>query len=211
MNLLTIRLGAIILWAVLATVPVRAGGTTEAPEPVEPAATTEPAGTTDAEAQMKTLLDGIGIRTFEGDIAAVDFGIPRLGGDQTSLSDFQGEFVFLNFWATWCPPCREEMPSMDAMHAELEDLPLRILAVNVQESPDVVESFVREEGYRFPVLLDESGRVAAHYGVRGIPTTYFISPAGRVLGMLVGTRYWDEPDVLDTMREIARLAATLQG
>lgn len=164
-----------------------------------------------AEAEMKALLREIGIRTFEGEIAAVDFDVPALSDEPGRLSAYRGEFVFLNFWATWCPPCREEMPSMETMQAELAPLPVRILAVNVQEGRPVVGEFVSEMGYTFPILLDESGRIAANYGVRGIPTTYFISPGGRVLGMLVGTRYWDEPDVLAAMRRIGELAASLEG
>lgn len=190
---------------------VYAGGAGEAPaaaeEPREdPAPEQELIGSADMEARMKDLLDEIGIRTFDERISAVDFGLPSLAGNEASLSDYEGQFVFLNFWATWCPPCREEMPSMEVMHHELSDLPFRILAIDVQEQRDTVASFVDEMGYSFPILLDESGRVAANYGVRGIPTTYFISPEGTVLGMLVGTRYWDEPDILATMREIAEIA-----
>lgn len=160
------------------------------------------------EQRMRELLGEIGIRTFDERIAAVDFGVPSLAGDETSLSDFSGEFVFLNFWATWCPPCREEMPSMEVLHKELSDYPFRILAIDVQEGSQTVREFVNEFGFTFPILLDESGRVASNYGVRGLPTTYFISPEGIVLGMLVGTRYWDEPETLSTMREIAEIAQT---
>jgi thiol-disulfide isomerase/thioredoxin len=166
---------------------------------------------TEIDTRMRDLLKEIGIRTFDEHIAAVDFGIPSLTGEEVRLSDHAGEFVFLNFWATWCPPCREEMPSMEVMHEELSDLPFRVLAIDVQERPDAVEEFVAEMGYSFPILLDESGRVAANYGVRGIPTTYFISPRGTVLGMLVGTRYWDEPDILSTMREIAEIARAAES
>lgn len=173
----------------------------------EPApSTTETVDAEDVDLQMRELLAEIGVRTFDEQIDAVDFGIPTLTGEEARLSDYSGEFVFLNFWATWCPPCREEMPSMEVMHQELSELPFRVLAIDVQESPEAVAAFVEEMGYTFPILLDESGRVAANYGVRGIPTTYFISPRGTVLGMLVGTRYWDEPNILATMREIAELS-----
>ncbi len=194
------------------TPAVYAGGTEErrdGPAPAEESAQEpeqELIDAEDMEARMRDLLDEIGIRTFEERISAVDFGLPSLSGEEASLSEYKGQFVFLNFWATWCPPCREEMPSMEVMHQELADFPFRVVAIDVQERPDAVASFVEEMGYSFPILLDESGRVAANYGVRGIPTTYFISPDGTVLGMLVGTRYWDEPDILATMREIAEIA-----
>lgn len=193
---------------------VFAGGTTESePVPSQNSSevspdTSEPLQAEAMEERMRDLLAEIGIRTFDERIAAVDFGVPSLAGAETSLSDFSGEFVFLNFWATWCPPCREEMPSMEVMHKELSDYPFRVLAVDVQEGSQVVHDYVDEMGFTFPILLDESGRVASNYGVRGLPTTYFISPEGIVLGMLVGTRYWDEPEILSTMREIAEIAQT---
>jgi thiol-disulfide isomerase/thioredoxin len=208
-------IAAPVVAILLLSSPLSAGGAQEEVVPVEPdAVEPEAAAVQDvaaAEAEMKELLEEIGIRTFEGQIAAVDFDVPVLADHPGRLSAYRGEFVFLNFWATWCPPCREEMPSMEAMQAELAALPVRILAVNVQEGRPVVGEFAAEMGYTFPILLDESGRVAANYGVRGIPTTYFISPAGRVLGMLVGTRYWDEPEVLAAMRRIGELAASLEG
>ena len=164
----------------------------------------------DVDAELKELLDEIGIRTFEDDIAAVDFAVPALDGEMHRLSDYRGEFVFLNFWATWCPPCREEMPSMDYLHSELADEPFRIVAVNLQENPNVVRQFIGDNGFRFPVLLDSSGRIATNYGVRGLPTSYFISPSGTVLGILVGIRHWDEPELVEAMRRIASVTASAQ-
>ena len=158
------------------------------------------------DAEIQAILSSIDIRTFESSIAAVEFGIPNLAGEQELLSEHRGEFVFLNFWATWCPPCREEMPSMETLHQEMDGRAFAILAVNVREDPRMVEDFVEDHGYQFPVLLDESGAVSTQYGVRGIPTSYFISPEGRVLGMLVGTRYWDDPKIMDAMRSIAELS-----
>lgn len=146
---------------------------------------------------VKTHLDAIGLRTFQGEIPAVDFTVPHLGGTSTSLSDYAGSLVFLNFWATWCPPCRAEMPSMEVIHNEFGGEPFKILAVNVQEDAPTVQSFVDEFGYTYSVLLDESGGVAGEYGVRGIPTTYIIGPDGVVLAQLVGTREWDEPEIID--------------
>lgn len=186
---------------------VYAGGTEErSDDPASEQESIDEEDEEDMDARMRDLLDDIGIRTFDERITAVDFGLPSLAGDEASLSDYGGQFVFLNFWATWCPPCREEMPSMEVMHQELAGFPFQVVAIDVQEQQSTVASFAEEMDYSFPILLDESGRVAANYGVRGIPTTYFISPKGTVLGMLVGTRYWDEPDILATMREIAEIA-----
>ena len=162
------------------------------------------------EARMKALLDEVGVRTFRQEIDAVDFSLTNLAGEDVRLSDLRGQIVFLNFWATWCPPCREEMPSMERMQEELAGLPFQIVAVNLQEERDVVAEFVEEMGYTFPVVLDRTGGTAQDYGVRGIPTTFFLSPRGGILGMLVGTRYWDQPVELSVMRRMAELAASTQ-
>lgn len=180
------------------------GESSEVPVP-ETTVTDEEGLTAEERNEIKTILDEIGVQTFRGEIDAVDFSLDRLNGESTSLSDLSGEFVFLNFWATWCPPCREEMPSMEVLHTELQGKPFRMVAVNVREDTPTVEGFIEEFGYTYPILLDSDGRVSTNYGVRGIPTTFFIAPDGTVLGMLVGTRYWDDPDTLNGMKRIAEI------
>ena len=92
------------------------------------------------------------------------------------------------------------MPAMEELQRSLADLPFRILAVSVQEDPATVSRFIDEHGFTYPILLDRNGRVAASYGVRGLPTTYFIAPDGRVAGMVVGILPWDDPTVVSRMR-----------
>ena len=187
---------------------VQAWGTNEAP------ATEPPVQRGEAEDEsLQTVVESlrsIGIQTFPQTIPSVDFALRDLTGKTVSLSDYEGEFVFLNFWATWCPPCREEMPSMEVLHERTKGMPFRIVAVNVGEDQQTVASFIEREGYTFPVLLDESSGVSQNYSVRGIPTSYFITPDGLIVGMLVGTRYWDEPDVLQAIDTIAETVAKLQ-
>jgi len=190
---------------------VVAGGSSEEQETSEAPAQTADAGSValddEARAEIQEILSGFGIQTFRGKIDAVDFSLDRLSGGETSLSDLRGRFVFLNFWATWCPPCREEMPSMETLYTKLADAPFEMIAVNVREDRNTVEGFIDEFGYTYPVLLDGDGNVSTNYGVRGIPTTFFIGPDGTVLGMLVGTRYWDEEDVMDGMNRIVEIIA----
>lgn len=112
---------------------------------------------------------------------APDFGLNTLAGEAVKLSDFRGRPVILNFWATWCAPCRLEMPELqDAYEAEQEN-GLVILALNREEAPEVVEEyFVQEMGLTFTPLLDETGAVANNYGVFNMPTTYFVNGDGEV-------------------------------
>lgn len=112
---------------------------------------------------------------------APDFTLLSPEGDPVSLSDFRGKTVVLNFWATWCPPCRAEMPELQAVWEERgEGTDLVVLAVDVGETADTVKGFIEEIGLTFRVAIDDAGSVAAHYGVRGLPATFFIDAKGVV-------------------------------
>jgi thiol-disulfide isomerase/thioredoxin len=147
-------------------------------------------------------LRSIGIQVFSDEIQARDFTLQNLDGEERSLSSFEGKVVFLNFWATWCGPCVQEMPSMQTLHDELSGDGLEIVAVNLQEGPDTVQAFVDRFGYTYPILLDRRGEVGMTYSVRGIPSTFIVAPDGRLLGMKVGYRLWDEPEVIDAFRTV---------
>ena len=118
---------------------------------------------------------------------APNFVLQDLEGNQVALSDFQGKKVLLNFWASWCGPCRAEIPHMVKLYNELEGEGFEIVAVNIGEDPSKVRKFVQEYRMPFPVLLDRTGQVGRMYAVRGIPTSYFIDEKGFILGRHVGT------------------------
>ena len=126
----------------------------------------------------------------------VDFELQDLSGSSRRLSDFNGKVVFLNFWATWCGPCRFEMPSMERLYRSLKPKGLEIVAVNLQEDRKSVQRFVDEYGLSFPVLLDTAGRIGAAYGARSIPTTYVVDRDGFVIAGTIGTREWDTEDYI---------------
>jgi peroxiredoxin len=128
--------------------------------------------------------------------AAIGFTLKDLNGKSHSLSDYKGKVVFLNFWATWCPPCRQEMPSMQKMFKSWDNKKYVMLAVNIGESKSKVASFARENGYTFPILLDTNKSLAREYMVRGIPTTYIISKDGMIVNQIVGAREWSQKEVL---------------
>ena len=112
------------------------------------------------------------------------------------LSDYRGRVVFLNFWATWCPPCRDEMPSMERLHKLLGGRGLEIVAVDLQEPKDTVQKFVKDNSLTFTVLLDAQGAVGGAWGAQSIPTTYLIDRKGRILARSVGGRQWDSADMV---------------
>ncbi|GAB6138369.1 TlpA family protein disulfide reductase [Halanaerobaculum tunisiense] len=110
---------------------------------------------------------------------APDFTLQNLAGEEVSLSDFRGKFVMVNFWATWCPPCRAEMPALDSFY-ETNKEDFVVLGVNLGEEKSQVKSFIEDGDYEYPILLDQSRKIARNYRVSVIPTSYFVGPKGKI-------------------------------
>lgn len=158
-----------------------------------------------SDAELIALFAELGLQTPNAPVDAVDFDLPVLSSDtRRSLSSFEGNVVLLNFWASWCPPCIEEMPSMQTLYERLGGAGFEIVAVNLQEDPATVQSFMDRNGYDFPVLLDRNGSIAREYGVRGIPTSYVVHSDGRLLAMLVGPYEWDGDDIVSAIETITQ-------
>ena len=117
---------------------------------------------------------------------APDFQLPNLDQEPLSLYDLRGKPVVLNFWASWCGPCRIEMPYLQEIHEEYSEEGIVLLAINIGESPSAVEQFLQSNNYSFPVLLDTGGVVAQQYGAIYIPTTYLIDGDGIIQGKRIG-------------------------
>jgi len=117
---------------------------------------------------------------------APDFALQTLDGETIRLSDYHGQVVLINTWATWCPPCRDEMPDLEAYYRRRQADGFVVLAVNSQESPDTVAAFLEEYDFTFPVLLDPDGVVTRDYRVYGLPTSFFIGRDGVVRGVWSG-------------------------
>lgn len=119
---------------------------------------------------------------------APDFTLDTLDGKKVTLSELRGKVVVINFWATWCLPCREETPALEKSYEQYKDSDAVILGVNLtnQDSISEVDSFVQEFGLTYPILLDRDGRVGYLYQVKGLPTTFFINREGVIRTVLVG-------------------------
>lgn len=126
------------------------------------------------------------IRAVKGE-KAPSFSLMNLDGDQVALADFEGKVIVVEFWATWCPPCRESLPATNKLFRKYRDRGLAAVAIAVQDQPDQVADFVREKSIDIPVLMDD-GAVSQVYGVRGIPAMFFINRAGLVTNELEGYR-----------------------
>ncbi len=117
---------------------------------------------------------------------APDFSLPTASGQQLSLEDYRGKGVIVIFWVTWCHICQREIPMLQDVYEKYRGKGLEILAVDYEESPQTVLSFVDKHGLTFPVLLDQEGRIGKLYRVKGFPTTIFVRPDGRIEKMSTG-------------------------
>ncbi|TET62394.1 TlpA family protein disulfide reductase [Candidatus Aerophobetes bacterium] len=160
------------------------------------------------EVEYERLYPSLGIQRVDPPEEAEDFTLKTLKGGTVSLKDYRGRLIFLNFWATWCGPCRAEMPSMQRLWEEFKEEDFVILAIDIQEESKLVSSFMNERGLSFPVLLDEKGKVARSYGIRGIPTTFFLNPEGEIIGKAVGARDWDSEESFELIRELLFLTVS---
>lgn len=123
-------------------------------------------------------------------LKAPPFTLTSLSGEEVSLADLEGKVVLLNFWTTWCPYCKVDMPGIDSLYAKYKEEGFVVLAVNLtasEKSPVAVKKFVNESGYAFPVLLDGSGDVAVMYNVNVLPTSFLINRQGQVVYSRVGS------------------------
>ncbi len=122
-----------------------------------------------------------------------DFTLPDLFGKKVSLKDFRSKLVMLNFWASWCAPCREEMPTMERLYQEFKNKGFVILAVNVKDTRKEALAFVKELKLSYPVVFDPEGEVGLLYGAWGLPATYLIGPKGEGLARMWGPADWYSP------------------
>ena len=136
--------------------------------------------------------------------AAPGFTLPRLdGGAPVRLADLRGKVVFLNFWATWCKPCEQEMPAMQRLYESLAGTDFEMLAVSVDEERAPVEAFRARLGLGFPILPDPAKKVSQAYQTYRYPETYLIDRDGRILARYIGPRDWDASVYRERMRRLA--------
>jgi thiol-disulfide isomerase/thioredoxin len=133
-------------------------------------------------------------------VAAPDFTLENVRGGSTSLGQLRGKVVLVNFWASWCPPCREELPSMERLVKSFPKDQLTLLAINLDKQS--AASF-KNSSPSFEILLDPAGQVQRRYGVVQLPTTFVIDGQGIVRERIVGAIAWDDPKVIDYLQTLA--------
>ena len=129
--------------------------------------------------------------------------IPALTGNSITVNDFTGNISFLNFWATWCPPCRAEMPSIERLYKQMSGKNFRIIAVNAGEHRSQVASFIEKNKYTFPIYLDESNALSSIFAARGLPSTYLVNKEGKVIAVRIGAMEYDQAELIKLLKELA--------
>ena len=137
---------------------------------------------------------------------APDFLLPNLDDKTVKLSDYRGKVIFLNFWATWCKPCREEMPSMEVMHKSFEKDGLVVLAVSIDRvtTKKDIPPFIKSMNLTFPVLVDSWGQTDKRYKLMGVPETYIIDQDGILREKVIGPRDWTRVDSLRVVMDLLK-------
>ncbi|MDT8386784.1 MAG: TlpA disulfide reductase family protein [Thiogranum sp.] len=175
-----IRALIVILVACMGLPPFTAAGPAENP--------------TDSQPQLLHPVPGV--------VPAPEFRLQDMDGNWHRLSDYRGKVVVINFWATWCPPCREEMPAMQRAWLKFENKNIVMLAINVGEDEDTIFNFTASYPVEFPLLLDTDSAVINAWPVRGLPTTFVIDPQGTIAYQAIGSREWDDPHILKTLKAL---------
>ena len=136
-------------------------------------------------------------------VPAPDFTLPGLDGQMVRLADFRGKVVFLNIWATWCPPCVEEMPSMEKLYQQLKTEDFEILAVSMDISgAEAVLPFMKKYKLSFPALTDTEGAIKSLYQTTGVPETFIIDKDGIIIEKAIGPRDWATPGAIHYFRKL---------
>ena len=130
------------------------------------------------------------------------FTLPNFEGEKVSLKDFRGKLLMLNFWASWCVSCREEMPAMERLYQEFKSKGFVVLAVNVKDNRKDALAFIKELKLTYPVVFDPPGEVGLLYGAWGLPTTYLIGPQGEGLARMWGPADWYSPGARELIRRL---------
>jgi peroxiredoxin len=147
-----------------------------------------------ADSKTDRLFHELGVINVPHIAPPVDINLMDINGQQVIVSEFKGKIVFLNFWTTWCPECRIEMPSMEKLHRKLKGKDFAMIAIDLQEPVSRVRTFLKKYPLTFTILLDTRGKIARQFGIRAVPTTYILDRNGEIIGKALGSRHWDSKE-----------------
>ena len=155
-------------------------------------------------AAVMVLLPLFASADMAGEGEAPNFTLESFSGETISLADYRGDVVMINFWATWCGPCREEMPILDELHSRYQRAGFQLLGVNIDDEPQRAKNMIAELGVTFPVLFDSSKEVSELYAVQAMPVSVMVDRDGQIRYVHHGYKPGYEDKYLDQIRELIR-------
>ncbi len=153
---------------------------------------------------MSAMLQATNLKPVEGNVAAPALVLKDLQGKTHDLKDYKGQVVLVQYWATYCGPCRQEMPSMNKMMTKMGDVPFKILAVDMGETEAEVKQFVSEVKPNFTILMDEDGKSIGDWKVFAAPSNFIVDPEGNIRYTLFGGVEWDSDELIEKLKSIAK-------
>lgn len=159
-----------------------------------------------ANADESGLFSKIGAKPIRDHKKTPNFCLEELNGEKVQLAALKGKIIFLNFWATWCGPSREEMPSMEALYGHYKEKDFLFLTISIDcGGREPVRKFIERHRYRIPILLDPAGKTLELFEISRIPATLIIDRNGRVIGRVIGPRNWSSPEVFSLVDQMLML------
>ena len=148
----------------------------------------------------------MGVVSPRNEKIAPNFILETVTGEKISLKDFKGKAVLLNFWATWCQPCKKELPSMQRIYEKLSSEGVEVVAISIDRNKkERVKQYIKNHNLTFPILLDPNQKVRKDYFILGLPTSYLIGSDGKLKGFISGAREWDSNDSKEMFSTLMRL------
>jgi len=136
--------------------------------------------------------------------SAPKFKLPDMNDEPRELKDYLGKPVIISFWATWCPPCRKEIPYFNRAWEKLKDDNVEILFVNINEGKETIEAYTKDNPIKMTIIRDEGAGQLQNWNMTGLPTTFVIDPMGKVVYQAMGERAWDSDEILDKVRALKK-------
>lgn len=159
-----------------------------------------------ANADESGLFSKIGANPIKNHKKTPNFCLEELNGEKVQLAAFKGKIIFLNFWATWCDPCREEMPSMEALYQHYKETDFLFLTISIDYGGrETVRKFIERHRYRLRILLDPAGKTLELFEISKIPSTLIIDRNRRMIGRVIGPRNWSSPEVFSLVDQMLML------
>ncbi len=144
----------------------------------------------------------VSLRPFKGNPLPPPLSLLSVHGERVSYSDYTGKVTLVNFWATWCGPCVEEIPSLNRLLEQMEGKPFELISIDYAEQQDTIRSFMKAVDVDFPVLLDTDGKVSAQWNVVVFPSTFIIGPDGKIVYGVKGGIHWDTPEIMEKITDL---------